>query len=146
MSQYSCYYGLFLFNSQITVFMMLPGILTVWYDRILPVCLYDICDIDICSLYGSLLFYSIDNNVVDYDISNCLSNMLYVLWLVIFSNLCRGGYTVVSLMPLYMIIINVHDPDLILLVYMLSVAGRLATLKWYYSKKILFFMTGTARS
>ena len=34
-----------------------------------------------------------------------------------------------SLMPLYMIIINVHDPDLILLVYMLSVAGRPATLK-----------------
>ena len=29
MSQYSRYYGLFLFNSQITVFMTLPGILTV---------------------------------------------------------------------------------------------------------------------
>ena len=28
-------------------------------------------------------------------------------------------------MPLYMIIINVHDPDLILLVYMLSVAATL---------------------
>ena len=66
---------------------------------------------------------------MDYDIYHCLFNMLYVLWLAIFSNLCRGGYTVVSLMPLYMIIINVHDPDLILLVYMLSVAGRPATLK-----------------
>ena len=30
---------------------------------------------------------------------------------------------------LYMIIINVHDPDLILLEYMLSVTGRLATIK-----------------
>ena len=35
MSQYFWYYGLFLFNSQITVFMTLPGILTVWYDRLL---------------------------------------------------------------------------------------------------------------
>ena len=61
-----------------------------------------------------------------------LLNMLYVLWLAIFSNPCRGGgggYSVVSLMPSYIIIINVHDPDLILIVYMLPVAGRLATLK-----------------
>ena len=49
--------------------------------------------------------------------------MLYVLWLAIFSNLCRGGgggggggYAVVSLVPLCITIINVHDPDLILLV------------------------------
>ena len=52
--------------------------------------------------------------------------------IVIFSNLCRGrggGYTVVALVPLCITIINVHDPDLILLVYMLPVAGRLATLK-----------------
>ena len=52
-----------------------------------------------------------------------------MLWLAIFSNLCRGGYTVVSLVPLCITIINVHDPDLILLVYMLPVPGRLATLK-----------------
>ena len=55
--------------------------------------------------------------------------MLYVLWLAIFSNLCRGGYAVIFLVPLCITIINVHDPDLILLVNMLSVAGRLATLK-----------------
>ena len=53
--------------------------------------LYDTCDIDMCSLYGSLLFYSIDNNVVDYDIYHCLFNMLYVVWLAISSNLCMGG-------------------------------------------------------
>ena len=41
-------------------------------------------------------------------------------------------------MPLYIIIIDVIDPDLILLVNMLSVAGRLATLKWYYSKIFYF--------
>ena len=34
-----------------------------------------------------------------------------------------------SLVPLCITIINVHDPDLILLVYMLPVPGRLATLK-----------------
>ena len=55
--------------------------------------------------------------------------MLYVLWVAIYSKLCRGVYAVVLLTPLYMIIINVHDPDLILLVYMLSVTGRFATLK-----------------
>ena len=49
--------------------------------------------------------------------------------LAIHSRLCRGAYAVVLLRPLYMIINNVHDPDLILLVYMLSVAGRLATKK-----------------
>ena len=48
-----------------------------------------------------------------------------------FSYLCRGGggNTVIFLVLLYITIINVHDPDLILLVHMLSVAGRLATLK-----------------
>ena len=55
--------------------------------------------------------------------------MIYVLWLAIHSKLCRGVYTVVILMPLYMIIINVQDPKLMLIVYMLSVTGRLATLK-----------------
>ena len=39
---------------------------------------------------GHCCFYSIDNNVVDYDIYHCLFNMLYVLWLAIFSNPCRG--------------------------------------------------------
>ena len=67
--------------------------------------------------------------IVDYDIHHCLFRMIYVLWLAISSKLCRGVHAVVLLMPLYMIIINVHDPDLILIVYMLSVAGRLATLK-----------------
>ena len=52
MSQYFCYYGLFLFNSHITVFMTTvfmttSGIITVGYDRTLPICLYDICVIDI---------------------------------------------------------------------------------------------------
>ena len=91
--------------------MTIPSIPTVLYVRTLHICLYAICDIDSCSLYASLLFYSIDNNVVDYDIYHCLFNMLYVLWLAIFSNLCRGGYTVVSLVPLCITIINVHDPD-----------------------------------
>ena len=31
--------------------------------------------------------------------------------------------------PVYIYITNVHVPDLILLVHMLSIAGRLATLK-----------------
>ena len=34
-----------------------------------------------------------------------------------------------SLMPLCIIIIDVHDPDFILLVNLLPVAGRLVTLK-----------------
>ena len=67
---------MFFFNSHITVFMTIPGILTVLYVRTLHICLYAICDMDSCSLYGSLLFYSIDNNVVDYDIYHCLFNSL----------------------------------------------------------------------
>ena len=70
--------------------MTIPGILTVLYVRTLHICLYAMCDMDSYSLYGSLLFYSIDNKVVDYAIYHCLFNMLYVLWLAIFSNLCRG--------------------------------------------------------
>ena len=84
------------------------------------------------SLYGSLLVYSIAIYVVNYDICHCLLHMIYVLWLAIYSKLCsRGVYAVVLFTPLYMIIIiNVHDPDLILIVYYtLSVTGRLATLK-----------------
>ena len=107
------------------VFMTLPGIITVGYDRTLPICLYDICDSDIFSLYGSLLFYSIEIFVVDYDIYHCLLHMIYVLWLAMYSKLCRGVYAVVLLTPLYMIIINAHDSDLILLVYMLSVQWRI---------------------
>ena len=107
---------MFLFNSHITVFMIIPGILTVLYVRTLHICLYAICDMDSYSLYGSLLFYSIDNKVVDNAIYHCLFNMLYVLWLAIFSNLCRGGgggiyCCVFALLPLYITIIDVHDPD-----------------------------------
>ena len=92
--------------------------------------MYAICDIDSFSLYGSLLFYSYRLHVVDYDIYHCLFNMLYVLWLAIFSNLCRGGgCAVMLLVPICIPIINVHAPDLILLVHMLSIAGRLATSK-----------------
>ena len=40
---------------------------------------------------GHCYFTVIDYNVVDYDIYHCLFNMLYVLWLAIFSSLCRGG-------------------------------------------------------
>ena len=66
---------------------------------------------------------------MDYDIYHCLLHMIYVLWLAIYSKLCRGVYTAMLFTPLHMNIVNVHDPDLILIVYMLSVAGRLATLK-----------------
>ena len=66
---------------------------------------------------------------MNYVRCHCLLRMIYVLWPAIYSKLCRGVYAVVLLTPLYMIIINVHDPDLILLVYILSVTGRLATLK-----------------
>ena len=62
-------------------------------------------------------------------IYHCLFNMLYVLWLAIFSNLCRGGCAVMFLVPICIPVIDVHAPDLILLVNMLSIAGRLATLK-----------------
>ena len=55
--------------------------------------------------------------------------MIYVLWLAIYSKLCRGVYAAMLFTPLHMNITNVHDPDLILLVYMLSVTGRLATIK-----------------
>ena len=89
--------------------------------------MYDICDSDICRLAGSLLFYSIDDLILNYVIYNCLLRMIHVLWLAIHSRLCRGAYAVVLLTPLYMIINNVHDPDLILLIHMLSVTGRLAT-------------------
>ena len=91
--------------------------------------MYDICVTDISSLYGSLLFYSIEIYVVDYDIYHCLLHMIYVLWLATSSKLCRGVYATMLFTPLHMNIINVHDPELILIVYMLSVTGRLATLK-----------------
>ena len=91
--------------------------------------MYAICDIGSFSLNGSLLLYSTWLHVVDYDIHHYLFNMLYVLWLAMFSNLCRGGYAVIFLVQVCITIINVHVPDLILLVHMLSIAGRLATLK-----------------
>ena len=93
------------------VFMTTSGIFTVRYDRILPICLYDICGSDICRLAGSLLFYSIDDLILNYVIYNCLLRMIYVIWLAIHSKLCRGAYTVVLLIPLYLIIHNVHIPD-----------------------------------
>ena len=78
---------------------------------------------------GHCCFYSIDNSILNYVIYNCLLRMIHVLWLAIHSRLCREAYAVVLLTPLYMIINNIHDPDLILRVYMLSVAGRLMTKK-----------------
>ena len=60
---------------------------------------------------------------------SCLTNMIYVLGLAISSKLCRGVYAVMLFTPLHIIITNVHNPDLILIVYMLSVTGRLATIK-----------------
>ena len=94
------------------VFMTTSGIFfTVRYDRILPICLYDICGSDICRLAGSLLFYSIDDLILNYVIYNCLLRMIYVIWLAIHSRLCRGAYAVVLLIPLYLIIHNVHIPD-----------------------------------
>ena len=93
------------------VFMTTSGIFTVRYDRILPICLYDICGSDICRLAGSLLFYSIDDLILNYVIYNCLLRVIYVIWLAIHSRLCRGAYAVVLLIPLYMIIHNVHIPD-----------------------------------
>ena len=66
---------------------------------------------------------------MEYDIHYYLFNMLFVVWLTIFSNLCRGVYTDMFLDPVYIYITNVHVPGLILLVHMLSIAGRLATLK-----------------
>ena len=66
---------------------------------------------------------------MDYDIYHCLLRMIYVLWLAIYSKLCRGVCAVMLFTSLYIAIINVYDPDLILLVHMLSVTGRLATIK-----------------
>ena len=48
-------------------------------------------EIYVVAVYGSLLSYSTWLHAVDYDIYHCLFNMLYVLWLALFSNLCRGG-------------------------------------------------------
>ena len=88
--------------------------------------MYDICVTDISILYGSLLFYSIEIYVVDYDIYHCLLHMIYVLWLAIYSKLCRGVYAAMLFTPLHMNIINVHDPDLILIIccQLLAVSRR----------------------
>ena len=55
--------------------------------------------------------------------------MIYVFGLANYSKLCREVYAVMLFTPLHIIITIVHDPDLILLVHMLSVTGRLATIK-----------------
>ena len=78
---------------------------------------------------GHCYYYSIETYVVDYDIYHCLLLMIYVLGLAIYSKLCRGVCAVMLFTPLHIVITNVHDPDSILIVYMLSVTGRLATLK-----------------
>ena len=78
---------------------------------------------------GHCCFYSIEIFVVDYAIYHCLLHIIYVLGLAISSKLCRGVYAVMLFTPLHIIIANVHNPDLILIVYMLSVTGRLATIK-----------------
>ena len=46
-------------------------------------------------LAGSLLFYSIDDLILNYVIYNCLLRVIYVIWLAIHSRLCRGAYAVV---------------------------------------------------
>ena len=78
---------------------------------------------------GHCCYYSIEIFVVDYDRYHCLLLMIYVLGLAIYSKLCRGVSAVMLFTPLHIVITNVHDPDLILLVHMLSVTGRLATIK-----------------
>ena len=91
----------------------------------------------VCIIHVLLIFlvvwvtavYNIEIYIVDYDIYHCLLHMIYVLWLAIYSKLCRGVYTAMLLTPLHINVIDVQDPDLILIVYMLSVTGRLATLK-----------------
>ena len=78
---------------------------------------------------GHCCFYSIDILKQNYFRYHCLLRMIYVLWLAIYSKLCRGVYAVMLSTPLYIAITHFLDPDLILLVHMLSVAGRLATRK-----------------
>ena len=46
-----------------------------------------------------------------------------------YSRLCRGVYAVMLSTPLHIAITHVLDPDLMLLVHILSVTGRLATIK-----------------
>ena len=54
----------------------------------------------VCMLYvvllvlvnmGNFYTYSTLILVVDYDIHHYLFNMIYVIWLATFSNVCRGG-------------------------------------------------------
>ena len=53
----------------------------------------------VCTIYVLLVVlvymghccFSYDIHVVEYDSYHCLFNMLYVLWLAMFSNLFRGG-------------------------------------------------------
>ena len=67
---------------------------------------------------GHCYYYSIETFVVDYVIYHCLLLMIYVLGLAIYSKLCRGVYAVMLFTPLHIVITNVHDPELILIVYM----------------------------
>ena len=49
---------------------------------------------------GHCYYYNIFIFVMDYDIDHCLLRMIYVLWLAIYSRLCRGVYAVVLFTPL----------------------------------------------
>ena len=96
-------------------------------DYVMCHCLLHMLYVLWVAIYSKL--YSIDIFVMDYVMCHCLLHMLYVLWVAIYSKLCRGVYAVMLFTPLHIVITNVYDPDLILIVYMLSVTGRLATLK-----------------
>ena len=48
---------------------------------------------------GHFYTYSTLILVVDYDIHHYLFNMLFVVWLATFSNLCRGIYTDLFIEP-----------------------------------------------
>ena len=87
------------------VFMTTSGILQ--YDMIgyyLFVCMIYVIVIFVVYM-GHCCFYSIDIFVMDYVMCHCLLHMLYVLWVAIYSKLCRGVYAVVLLTPLYMILL-----------------------------------------
>ena len=67
--------------------------------------------------------------IVGYAIRYTIVCIIYVVPLVIWSSLCRGRCTIIFLRVVKHYVTNVHIPDPILLVNMLSIAGRLATLK-----------------
>ena len=99
------------------VFMTTSGILQ--YDMTgyyLFVCMLYVIVIFLVDM-GHCYYYSTEIFVVDYDRYHCLLPMIYVLGLAIYSKLCRGVYAVMLFTPLHIVITNVHDPDLILIVY-----------------------------